>query len=59
MRFPLRCRRDLYVTSGTVFAYRKLPFKKLIAAMWLSVNAVKGLAALHLSRLIDTQFKTA
>ncbi|WP_156386836.1 hypothetical protein [Aureimonas sp. Leaf454] len=47
------------MTSGTVFAYRKLPFKKLIAAMWLSVNAVKGLAALHLSRLIDTQFKTA
>nr|WP_294646471.1 IS1595 family transposase [uncultured Aureimonas sp.] len=53
------CRREFSVTSGTVFAFRKLPFKKMIMAIWLSVNAAKGLAALHLSRLIGTQFKTA
>jgi hypothetical protein len=53
------CRREFSVTSGTVFAFRKLPFAKMIVAIWLSVNAAKGLASLQLSRLIGTQFKTA
>jgi hypothetical protein len=56
--YPLRrrafncseCRREFSVTSGTVFAFHKLSFWKMLAAIWMSVNALKGKAALHLSR---------
>jgi hypothetical protein len=30
------------VTSGTVFHARKLSFKKMVMAIWFSVNSVKG-----------------
>jgi hypothetical protein len=53
------CNLVFTVTSGTVFAFRKLSFKKMVIAIWLSVNSVKGKAALQLSREIGVQFKTA
>ena len=42
-----QCRKVFTVTSGTVFASRKLPFKKMVFAIWLSANSVKGKAARH------------
>lgn len=53
------CRREFTVTSGTVFAFHKLSFWKMLTAIWMSVNAVKGKAALHLSRTLGVQYKTA
>ncbi|PTE06314.1 transposase [Mesorhizobium helmanticense] len=53
------CKAVFTVTSGTVFASRTLSFKKMVMAIWLSVNSVKGKAALQLSREIGVQFKTA
>jgi hypothetical protein len=42
-----------------VFAFHKLSFWKMLAAIRMSVNAVKGKAALHLSRELGVQYKTA
>jgi hypothetical protein len=47
------------VTSGTAFAWRKLPFKKMLLAIWFAANSVKGKAALQLSRELGVQYKTA
>ncbi|TCS05287.1 IS1595 family transposase [Rhizobium sp. BK418] len=51
--------REFSVTSGTVFHSRKLSFKKLLMAIWEEVTAVKGLAALHLTRKLGVEYKTA
>lgn len=53
------CKTVFSVTSGTVFHARKLEFKKMLIAIWFSVNSVKGKAALQLSREIGVQYKTA
>ncbi len=53
------CRKDFTVTSGTVFASRKLSFKKILLALLLSANSVKGKAALQLSREVDVSYKSA
>ncbi|WP_131803300.1 IS1595 family transposase [Mesorhizobium sp. LCM 4576] len=53
------CKAVFTVTSGTVFHARKLSFKKMVVAIWFSVNSVKGKAALQLSREIGVQYKTA
>jgi len=61
-RFPCsepECRAEFSVTSGTVFANRKLSFKKIIMAIWEEITAAKGMAALHLSRKLNVQYKTA
>ena len=61
-RFKCRektCRSEFSVTSGTIFASRKLSFRKILAVIALSVNAVKGKAALQVSREIDVDYKTA
>ncbi|MBB3320469.1 IS1595 family transposase [Rhizobium sp. BK181] len=47
------------MTSGTVFANRKLSFKKIIMAIWEEVTTAKGMAALHLSLKLNVQYKTA
>jgi hypothetical protein len=47
------------VTSGTIFASRKLSFVDLLSAICLFVNASKGLSAVQLSRDLDVQHKTA
>lgn len=53
------CHRQFSVTSGTVFASRKLAFVDLLGAICLFVNAAKGLSAVQLSRDLDVQHKTA
>lgn len=47
------------MTSGTIFASRKLSFVDLLAALCLFVNASKGLSAVQLSRDLGVQHKTA
>lgn len=53
------CYRQFSVTSGTIFASRKMSYMDLLAAICIFVNAVKGLSALQLSRDLDCQYKTA
>ncbi|MCB2112194.1 MAG: IS1595 family transposase [Parvularculaceae bacterium] len=53
------CRKQFSVTSGTIFASRKLDFTDLLAAIAIFVNAAKGLSALQFSRDLDVQYKTA
>ena len=47
------CHRQFSVTSGTIFASRKLWFVDLLGAICLFVNAAKGLSAVQLSRDLD------
>src|ERR1043166_9268601 len=53
------CHHQFSVTSGTIFASRKLSFTDLLAAVVIFVNGAKGVAALQLSRDLDVQYKTA
>ena len=53
------CHRQFSVTSGTIFASRKLTFVDLLGAICLFVTASKGLSAVQLSRDLDVQHKTA
>ena len=53
------CHAQYSVTSGTIFASRKLGFMDLLASICIFVNASKGISALQLSRDIDVQYKTA
>lgn len=53
------CHHQFSVTSGTIFASRKLAFVDLLAAIAIFVNGAKGVAALQLSRDLDVQYKTA
>src|SRR3546814_4295807 len=53
------CHHQFSVTSGTIFASRKLSFTDLLAAIVIFVNGAKGVAALQLSRDLDVQYKTA
>lgn len=53
------CGRQYSVTSGTIFASRKMAFVDLLAAICIFVNAVKGVSSLQLSRDLDCQYKTA
>ena len=53
------CHHQFSVTSGTIFASRKLSFVDLLAAIAIFVNGAKGIAALQLSRDLNVQYKTA
>ena len=53
------CRHQFTVTSGTIFASRKLPIRTLLLAVAIFVNGAKGHSALQLSRDLDVQYKTA
>jgi transposase-like protein len=53
------CRKDFSVTSGTIFAFHKMPLRQYLAAIAIFVNEVKGKSALALSRDLDCQYKTA
>lgn len=53
------CHHQYSVTSGTIFASRKMSFTDLLAAIVIFVNGAKGVAALQLSRDLDCQYKTA
>ncbi|MGB3723265.1 MAG: IS1595 family transposase, partial [Pacificimonas sp.] len=53
------CHHQFSVTSGTIFASRKMAFVDLLAAIAIFVNGAKGYSALQLSRDLDCQYKTA
>jgi len=53
------CAHQFSVTSGTIFASRKMDFVDLLAAICLIVNASIGISMVQLSRDIDCQYKTA
>jgi transposase-like protein len=53
------CYHQFSVTSGTIFASRKMDFSDLLAAICLFVNGAKGMSSVQLSRDLDVQYKTA
>ena len=53
------CGHQFSVTSGTIFASRKMDFVDLLAAICIIVNAAKGVSMVQLSRDLDCQYKTA
>lgn len=53
------CYHQFSVTSGTIFASRKMEFTDLPAAICLFVNGVNRMSALQMSRDLDVQYKTA
>ena len=53
------CHHQFSVTSGTIFASRKLSFTDLLAAIAIFINGAKGISALQASRDLDVQYKTA
>ena len=53
------CGHQFSVTSGTIFASRKMAFTDLLAAICLIVNGAKGLSMVQISRDLDCQYKTA
>ncbi|SEP38148.1 transposase [Rhodopseudomonas pseudopalustris] len=53
------CRKEFTVTSGTIFASRKLMFRQILAVIAMSANAAKGKAALQVARELGVQTKTA
>lgn len=60
LRFRCKaCRKDFSLTSGTLFAFHKLPLRTYLAAIVIFCNEVKGKSALALSRDLGVQYKTA
>lgn len=53
------CHHQYSVTSGTIFASRKMDFVDLLAAICILVNASKSISMVQLSRDLDCQYKTA
>jgi transposase-like protein len=53
------CRHDFSLTSGTLFAWHKLPLRSYLLAVAVFCNEVKGKSMLALSRDLDVQYKTA
>ena len=53
------CGSQFSITSGTIFASRKLAIRDILAAIAIFVNGAKGISALQLSRDLDVQYKTA
>lgn len=53
------CRKDFTITSGTLFAFHKMPLQMYLAAIAIFCNEVKGKSALALARDLGTQYKTA
>lgn len=53
------CAHQYSVTSGTIFASRKLPIRDHLLAIAIFANGAKGHSALQLSRDLDCQYRTA
>ena len=53
------CHHQFSVTSGTIFASRKMSYTDLLAAIVIFVNGAKGVSALQVSRDLNCQYKTA
>lgn len=52
------CRHQFSVTSGTIFASRKLSYVDMLAAIVIVVNGAKGVSALQLARDLNHQHKS-
>lgn len=52
------CRSQFSVTSGTLFADRKLSFRDYLAAIALFVNGAKGVSMLQMGRDLNVSYKT-
>ena len=60
LRFRCRaCRADFTITSGTLFAFHKLPLRGYLAAIAIFCNEVKGKNALAISRDLGLSYKAA
>lgn len=53
------CGKQYSITSGTIFHSRKLQVRDILAAIAIFVNGAKGYSALHLSRDLSVDYKTA
>jgi transposase-like protein len=53
------CRADFSATSGTLFAWHKLPLSTYLMAIAIFCNEVKGKSMLAFCRDLDVQYKTA
>jgi transposase-like protein len=53
------CKAEFSITSGTLFAFHKMPLRHYLAAVAIFANEVKGKSMLALSRDLGTQYKTA
>jgi len=53
------CSHQFTVTSATIFGSRKLPIRDYLLAIAIFVNGAKGHSALHLSRDLSCNYKTA
>ncbi len=53
------CAKDFSLTSGTLFAFHKLPLQTYLLAIAIFVNEVKGKNALALSRDLGVDYKTS
>lgn len=53
------CTKQFSITSGTIFASRKLQVRDILAAIAIFINGAKGYSALQLSRDLSVDYKTA
>jgi transposase-like protein len=53
------CYKQFSITSGCIFASRKLAVRDILAAIAIFVNGAKGYSALQLSRDLSVDYKTA
>jgi transposase-like protein len=60
LRFQCKaCWKDFSLTSGTIFASRKMPLRSYLLAIAIFVNEVKGKSMLALSRDLGASYKSA
>lgn len=53
------CGKDFSLTSGTIFASRKMPLRSYLMAIAIFMNEVKGKSMLAMSRDLGTTYKTS
>jgi transposase-like protein len=53
------CEKQFSLTSGTLFASRKLPLQDILLAIALFANGANGHSALRMGRDLDVSYKTA
>jgi transposase-like protein len=60
LRFQCKaCNKDFSLTSGTLFASRKMPLRAYLMAIAIFANEVKGKSMLAMSRDLGTSYKTS
>ena len=53
------CQKEFSLTSGTLFASRKMPLRAYLLAVAIFCNEVKGKSMLAMSRDLGTSYKTS